>query len=369
MSSTCYTTTCSPDCNPCDTYDNCGCINPTTFECVTKPGVCEDLGITDDMNGKQVIAQICENVGDLQDKEGKVLIDGNDTCPEYLWDKLEEGLNISFTQTGTGCDKKIVINAVEGGTAVDVHVKVSSDDTTSGYLDEKLVTGTYLTKSTNNPAGDEELEIDVVPETLISTDANNLITLGTDGGLHAYFEEADGSETSVVEGTGVTVSGTGTSADPYVISTNASIYAVRSCFDSIWRNVTLVATGNPNVTYVSGTPKYRYRHDGSIEFKGPVTYTVAFGAYSTADRKYTIPLGNIPTTCLTVSEQAGVADLKGINYIDVPQASSDQITQMYGYIIRKSAQNLIVEFQSSFTGATSKTIVVNFDGVISHPSI
>jgi len=61
--------------------------------------------------------------------------------------------------------------------------------------------------------------------------------------------------------------------------------------------------------------------------------------------------------------------LKSINYIDVPQASADQITQMYGYIVRKSTQNLIVEFQSSFSASTSKTIVVNFDGVISHPSI
>lgn len=80
-------------------------------------------------------------------------------------------------------------------------------------------------------------------------------------------------------------------------------------------------------------------------------------------------MGNIPITCLTAGEQAGTADLKGITYIDVPQASADQITQQYGYIIRKSSQNYILEFQSSFTGATTKTIVVNFEGTVVHPSI
>ena len=144
---------------------------------------------------------------------------------------------------------------------------------------------------------------------------------------------------------------------------------MRPCFDNIWRAVTLVATGNPNVTYVSGAPQYRYRFDGTIEFKGSATYSVAFGTYQTANRKYTITIGNLPTTCLTLGEQAGVADLKGITYIDIPQASADQITQQYGYIIRKSSVNMIIEFQSSFTAATTKSIVVNFEGAVSYPSI
>jgi hypothetical protein len=79
-------------------------------------------------------------------------------------------------------------------------------------------------------------------------------------------------------------------------------------------------------------------------------------------------MGNIPTTCLTLAEQIGTADLKGINYIDAPQAG-DQITQQYGYIIRKSANNILLELQSAFIGATSKTVVVNFDGAVSHPQI
>lgn len=370
MSCNCHSTPCTCSTNPCETYDNCGCVNPNTFGCTTYSGSalpCLDTANGED--GDSILGKIEGSICTLQEDKGKVLIDSADTCPEYLFDKLEEGLNTSFNITGTGCSRKLVINSSTGGVAVDVNAKVTLNDTTSGYLDEKIATGTYLTKQVLNPAGNEKLEIDVVPETLISTDSGNQIVLGTDGGLKTSYTVPDGSETIVTAGVGVIVSGSGTIVDPYIISTNPSIQVVRSCFDSIWRNVTLVASANANVVYASGNPQYRYRYDGTIEFRGAITYTVAFGAYTTGNRKFTIPMGNIPTTCVTLGEQAGVMDLKNINYIDIPQASADQITQQYGYIIRKSAQNLILEFQSSFTGSTSKSVVVNFEGAVVHPLI
>lgn len=365
MSSICDTTTCSP----CDPYDNCGCVNPTTFECVTVPGVCEAAGITDDMNGKQVVEALCTTIEDIQTNEGKVLIDGDDTCPGYLFPKLEEGLNITLTQTGTGCNRKIVINASEGGVPVDVNAKVTTNDTTSGYLNDKIATGDFLTKNILSPAGNEKLEIDVVPATLISTDAGNQLTLGVDGKFKTLYSAPDGSETKILQGGGVTVTGQGTTLDPYIVSTNPSIVATRACFDGIWRAITLVATGNPDVIYLSGTPQYRYRFDGSIEFKGAITFQVNFSDYTLSNRKFNITMGNIPSTCLTLGEQAGLIDLKSINYIDPPQVGVDQLTQIYGYIIRKSTQNIQLEFQSSFLGATTKTIVVNFDGAVHHPNI
>lgn len=368
-SSTCDTTTCVP----CSELDNCGCLNPSTFGCTTYANALAldniDVDAASGEDGDSILEKIDAAIGLLQDNEGKVKIDGDDTCPEYLFDKLEEGLNISFTQTGTGCDRKIVINAVEGGVPIDINVKASAADTTTGYLYDKIDGGTYLTKSILTPGANEKVRLQLVPSTLISADAGNQLILGGDGKLKTSTTAADGSETKIIEGAGVTVDGSGTLADPYVIATNPSIQVVRPCFDGIWRNITIVATGNPNVIFVSGAPQYRYRFDGTIEFKGSLTYNVAFGAYSTGDRKYTVTVGNIPTTCLNGTEQAGVADLKGINYIDIPQASADQITQQYGYIIRKSSNNIILEFQSSFTAATPKTVVVNFDGAVSHPSI
>lgn len=361
---------CNDPCTPCSPYDNCGCTNPTTFGCTTYTGT--SLECTEIQNGEDgdtVLGKIEEKICDLQENQGKVLIDGDDTCPEFLFDKLAEGTNISFQITGEGCDRVLTIHAVEGGDPVDVNVQVTSNDTTSGYLYDKIDGGTYLTKSVLNASGNEKLRLQLVPSTLISTDSGNQLTLGGDGKLKTLYNAPDGSETIVTEGTGVTVSGSGTLGDPYIISTNPSIQIARACFDGVWRAITLVATGNPSVTYISGGPQYRYRYDGTIEFRGSATYTVAFGAYSTSNRKFTITAGSIPTTCLTAAELTGTADLKNINYIDVPQASADQITQQYGYIIRKSVNSLILEFQSSFSSSTSKTIVVNFEGCVIHPQI
>lgn len=356
----------SNPCDPCTQYDNCGCLNPNTFGCTNYTGTAlECLDVANGENGDDILAKIDEKICDI----GKVMLDEDDTCPEYLSDKIAAGLNIDISYTGTGCDRQMVISATEGGVPVDVNVKVSEDDTTSGYLNEKLETGAYLTKTINNPAGNEVLEIDVVPATLISSDVGNQLTLGGDGGLKTLYSAPDGTETIVTAGTGVTVSGTGSVSDPYIVSTNPSIQAVRPCFDGVWRTITLVASGNANVVYASGAPEFRYRFDGTIEFRGSITYTVSFGTYQTSNRKFTIPMGNIPITCVTAGELIGTKDLKSINYIDIPQVGADQYTQLYGYVIRMSAQNLVLEFQSSFINATSKSIVVNFEGAVVHPAI
>lgn len=57
--SNCYDSPCGGS-NP--LYEDCGCLNPSTFECITKPGTYPDLGITSDMNGLQVLALINQRV-------------------------------------------------------------------------------------------------------------------------------------------------------------------------------------------------------------------------------------------------------------------------------------------------------------------
>lgn len=180
MSSNCDNT-CNTD--PCEQYDNCGCLNPTTFGCVTHDqDALPCLGVENGEDGASVLQKVEDAVCALQENEGKVLINGDDTCPEYLFDKLAEGTNISFQISGTGCDRVLTIHAVEGGEPVDVNVAVTENDTTTGFLNDKLATGTYLTKNILNPAANEQLEIDVVPETLISADSGNQLVLGDDGG-------------------------------------------------------------------------------------------------------------------------------------------------------------------------------------------
>lgn len=364
---------CNNDCspapvtNPCD-YDNCGCLNPSTFKCTTYTGPDLEYIASKDDDGNKILAKIDEMFADLIANKGKVLVDGDDDCQKLLEDALLEGTNISLQVVGTGCNRRIRIDSTTGGVPVDVNAKVSASDNTSGYLHTKTQDGTFISRSIVNPGGNEKLKFDVNISSLISSDSGNLLAVGGDGKLKTSFTEADGSETKLVEGTGVNISGTGTILDPYVLSTNASIYALRNCFDGVWRDIT-IASGNSNVVIASGKVQYRYRHDGSIEFRGNVTFNVAFGNYATNNRKYTVAIGTIPTSCITPAEQAGTADLKNINYIDAPQASADQITQQYGYIIRKSGSSIILEFQSSFTNNTSKTIVVSFDGAVSHSNI
>lgn len=321
-------------CNPCgeNSYDNCGCLNPTTFECITLPGVLSALGITNDMNGLQVLQAINDVIANL---------------------------DLPTPPAGS-----------------DVYAKVSSTDTTSDYLDNKLLAGTYMSKTVLNPGFNEKIRFNVVPEALISADSGNFIELGTDGKLRA-IPPTPVIDMYVVGGTGVTVTGTGPATDPFIVSINPSITATRACFDGVWRNITLTATGNANVVYLSGTPQYRVRFDGTIEFRGSATYTVNFGAYSdlAGTRKRTVTIGNISTITslstgcgVSAAELIGTADLKSINYIEQPGVG-DQITQQYGYIVRKSGTNLILEFQSAFISATSKQIVVNFEGVTIHPNI
>jgi hypothetical protein len=358
----------SPVDNPC-AYDNCGCLNPTTFNCTTYTGLDLQIIAKKDDAGDVILKAIDDKLVDLNANKGKVLSDASDTTLGNLVDKLEQGTNIAISVVGTGSARKVRIDSSTGGVIPDVNAKVSVNDTTSDYLSAKLDVGTFLSKSVVNPAGNEKFKFDVNVAALLSADLGNQLAIGSDGKIKTSFAAPDGTETKLIEGTGMIISGTGSVADPYILSTNPSIQALRPCFDGIWRDVTLQAISNTNVVALSGKPQYRYRHDGSIEFRGSMSFTVAFGNYASANRKFTISLGTIPTSCLTVSEQGGTSDLKNINYIDAPQASTDQITQVYGYTVRKSTNTLIVEFQSSFTNNTSKTVVVNFDGAVSHPTL
>jgi hypothetical protein len=318
---------CSDTCNP---YEDCGCLNPTTFDCLTKPPLLQYIPVSSDMTGTEVLKSIDEVVGALQ--------------------QSIQDINNPTSNTS------------------DVRVKASSTDTISGFLSSKIVKGDHTNIALMAGGANEFLRVSVTPKTLVSTRANNLLSVGTDNLL--YVNAAGIAPAAYLrEGVGITITGSNTPEDPYIITAAGFIQAKRPCFDGVWKDFVNNNTSNPDVTLVSSSAKYRVRHDGSIEFKGNATYTVAFSEYTGSKSKFTITAGGLSVACLTLAEQIGVAHLKGATFIDTPQTAADQITQMFGYIVRKSSKDIQIEFQSSFSNPTTKTVVVSFDGITSHPTI
>ncbi len=311
--------------NPC--YDNCGCLNPTTFECITVPGLgLNYVPITNSMNGKQVLAAINAAIGDLQASVADIVAPISNSS--------------------------------------DIKVKVSSNDTLTGYLGSKIGEGSHIKINTLNPSGNEILRIAVTPNTLISADAGNSLSLGTDQRLKVVVPTPDNG--NLVNGANITITGVGSLANPYIISSPNVLAPIRPCFDGIWRVLPLNSLTNPGITYIAGIPKYRIRHDGTIEIKGTITYSVAFGAYNSLTYRLADSIATLPSTCLTLTEQAGAADLKSIFTTTDPTGTHPEFSS---YKIQKGSNGIRIEFGSGFKTGKTITMVVSFDGVMIHPNI
>jgi hypothetical protein len=365
-----HTDPCKDPCNTDPCYDNCGCINPTTFECVTKPGNYHTLGVTNDMNGKQVLSAIDNKLAEVHDISGKVSIDHQDFCPNTLSNKLEAGPNISITQVGTGCDKKLVIT---GGVGIgpaggDVNVKVSSTDTSTGFLNNKVDVGTFLTKAVIGGIGNQKLKLDVGPlSNFISTDSGNQIILGTDGRLKTAYTTPDGSETKIIGAGAVNVTGNGTNSNPYIIYSNPSISPKRITFTGQWLPLIPVPFGS--VTFSNSTAQYRFRFDGTMEFRGRITASVTFpvGSNPTIDLNsvFTFPIGsNNPILNLTEISRESVIK-------NVTTFGAGSVFDIYSIYIT-SLGKLGLKFTytgSTVTTAATRVVLVDFDSASYHLNI
>lgn len=363
-----------PTCNECNSsnpcYDNCGCLNPTDWACINNPGSYPNLNISNTDNGVTVLEKINTEITELQNNEGLIKSDLSNTCLRSLYDIVEAGENIAITKTGTGCNQKIVITGGEGIGAAgsDVNVKISATDTTTDFLNEKILVGTYVSKTVLSPGGNEKLRLDVIPSTLVSSDIGNMLTTGTDNKLKTIYTAPDGSETKVSAGSNVTVTGTGRSSDPYVISVPVGIFAKRSYFDGVWKPLTFTTAANPSLTLVSQSAQYRLRFDGTIEMKGNVTYNIAFS--NSTGNKIISNVSSIPTggvSNLAALEIDRTIDAKNVVTFDSPTTINTS-PNIFGYTVRIVAGgNIWVEFLGNTSG--SKTIVLSLDGIIYHPNI
>ena len=92
------------------------------------------------------------------DTDEKSKVSSNDTTAGYLENKLLAGSNITLTTNNDGGNETITI-ASAGGVDTDEKSKVSANDTTAGYLNGKLVAGSGISFTENNNGGDESLTI------------------------------------------------------------------------------------------------------------------------------------------------------------------------------------------------------------------
>lgn len=373
----CYEPECG-SCNPVNPcYDNCGCLNPTTFECITNiKQNYTHIPFNINQNGHDFLLQLNATINGLKENQFKVRADDSDTCPDSLFDKIEAGNeNITLEVTGSGCNRKLVISAGEdiGSAGVDRYVKISANDTTSDYLTNKIVNGTYVKKTVLNPGSDEELRLDISIADLISGDSGNQLIQGNDGKLKTSFSAPDGSETkvSVAQGQGLTISGAGTSADPYVLGSTGSNFPLRSYFNGVWRNLTFSNNGEANISVSSQNVQFRYRWDGTIEFRGSVTYSVQF---TTANKRIIAVAAQFPangSTNVTSAELNRVVNLK--NYMTFDTPTTIGAPNLIGYNVNMLAaasnQNANIQIEFMHNVAATKSIVITFDGCQYHPAL
>lgn len=98
----------------------------------------------------------------------KAKISSNDTTAGYLNGKLVAGSGIVLTENNNGGNETLTISA--NAVDLDVKVSVSANDTTAGYLNGKLVAGTGITLTENNNGGDETLTVTLGSHTHAASD-------------------------------------------------------------------------------------------------------------------------------------------------------------------------------------------------------
>ena len=146
------------------------------------------------------------------DADVQVKVSANDTTANYLENKLVAGSNVTLTVNNEGLDETITISATGGGGVTDVNVRVSSDDTTPGDLETKLIAGAGIAMTTQNPGANETRTIAVdataaeITETghgtvqaAVDDAESRLDTLEADTGLADHLADpADAHDASAV---------------------------------------------------------------------------------------------------------------------------------------------------------------------------
>lgn len=114
----------------------------------------------------------------------KAKVSSNDTTPGFLNGKLVAGANVTLTENNNGGNETLTISA--NFTDADDKVKVSAGDTTPAFLDTKIVAGSNITLTKGNAGGNETYTVAAtVPVTSVNTKTGAVTLTNTDVGAAA----------------------------------------------------------------------------------------------------------------------------------------------------------------------------------------
>jgi len=140
--------------------------------------------------------------------DGKVKASGDDTTPGYLEDKIAAGTGITKTTLSPAGNEQVSLAVTDPD---DDKVKVSTDDTTPKYLEDAITVSGGVTKSTTSPGGNEKVDLAVHAEehdhdgspTQKLTQANTHESADTDSAQASIHHTVDGSTTpTALDGSG-----------------------------------------------------------------------------------------------------------------------------------------------------------------------
>lgn len=163
--------------------------------------------------------------------------------------KLSGGTNVTITGSGTTASPYVISSTDVKPTAVSI-TGTDTKTLTMTLSDGSTVSGTFTDKDT-----DTTYTMSLSGSTLTLTPSSGtaqIVTLPT----------ADGSETKVTAGTGVTVTGSGTTASPYVVSSTAAADGSETKVQTTDPLLAVTGSGTTaspyNVAYVGPRVLYKY---------------------------------------------------------------------------------------------------------------
>lgn len=109
----------------------------------------------------------------------KAKVSANDTTSNYLENKIVAGTNVNVSVLNEGANEQLQISATISGVDNDEKVKVSSNDTTTNYLENKLTAGNNINITVLNEGANESVQISTTASGGV-TDHGVLTGLGDD---------------------------------------------------------------------------------------------------------------------------------------------------------------------------------------------